>query len=153
VMVGLTYSFGAPAPAPRAAATPAPAPAPAPAPQAAAPARPALPQTFIVFFDHDKSDITNEAASILRRAAEVAKSGQNVRIEATGHADRSGSDVYNQRLSERRAVAVKSFLVREGVAGPSIGTSGKGESAPLVPTRDGVREPQNRRVEVLVRQR
>lgn len=153
VMVGLTYSFGAPAPAPRPAAAPAPAPAPTPAPPAPAAAAPALPQTFIVFFDHDKHDITNEAASILRRAAALAKAGQNVRIEATGHADRSGSDVYNQRLSERRAVAVKAFLVREGVAGPTIDTSGKGESAPLVQTRDGVREPQNRRVEVLVRQR
>ncbi|MFO1188350.1 MAG: outer membrane beta-barrel protein [Alphaproteobacteria bacterium] len=103
VMVGLTYSFGAPAPRPAAAAAPAPAPAPAPAaPQAAAPARPALPQTFIVFFDHDKSDITNEAASISPRG----RGGQG-RPERPHRSDRParllGLDAYNQRLSERRA--------------------------------------------------
>jgi outer membrane protein OmpA-like peptidoglycan-associated protein len=70
---------------------------------------------------------------------------------ATGHADRSGPTNYNQRLSERRAEAVKSALVREGVPGNIIQTSGRGENENLVATADGVREPRNRRVEIVFR--
>src|SRR6185503_7159450 len=95
--------------------------APPPAPP------PAAPKTYLVFFDFDKSDITPEAAQIIRQAAADARS-MNVRlIVATGHADRSGSNNYNQRLSERRANAVKNQLVREGVPAGIIQTAGKGE--------------------------
>ena len=65
-----------------------------------------------------------------------------------GHADRSGSDAYNQKLSLRRGTAVKGALVSEGISGGAISVSGKGESDPMVPTADGVREPQNRRVHI-----
>jgi OmpA-OmpF porin, OOP family len=76
----------------------------------------------------------------------------NVRlIVATGHADRSGPDNYNVRLSERRATAVKNQLVREGVPAGIIQTAGKGERENLVQTADGVREPRNRRVEIVFR--
>jgi outer membrane protein OmpA-like peptidoglycan-associated protein len=68
----------------------------------------------------------------------------------TGHADRSGSDAYNMALSLRRANAVKDQLVREGIAANQIVVVGRGESQPLVPTADGVREPQNRRVEIVL---
>ena len=72
-------------------------------------------------------------------------------IVATGHADRSGPTAYNQRLSERRAAAVKTALVREGVSEGTIQTAGRGENENLVPTADGVREPRNRRVEIVFR--
>jgi outer membrane protein OmpA-like peptidoglycan-associated protein len=115
---------------------------PAPAPAA---------RTYLVFFDFDRSDITPEAASIIRQAADDAKR-TNVRlIVATGHADRSGPTDYNQRLSERRAAAVKGALVREGIAAGTIQTSGRGENDNLVATPDGVREPRNRRVEIAFR--
>jgi outer membrane protein OmpA-like peptidoglycan-associated protein len=120
----------------------APAPAPAPAP--------AVPKTYLVFFDFDKSDITPEAARIIKQAADEAKKG-NVRVIVTGHADRSGATDYNQRLSERRAGAVRAGLVREGVAGNAIQISGRGENENLVPTADGAREPRNRRVEIVLR--
>ena len=68
-----------------------------------------------------------------------------------GHADRSGSAQYNQRLSQRRADVVAAELVRNGVNRSDIGVSAYGESRPLVPTADGVREPQNRRVEIVLR--
>ncbi len=68
-----------------------------------------------------------------------------------GHADRSGSDAYNLRLSQRRADAVAAELVRQGVNRNDIGIQAFGESRPLVPTADGVREPQNRRVEIVLR--
>lgn len=127
--------------------------APAPVPQQAQAPRPALaaePTNYLVFFDFDKSDIKAEARTILQTAANAFKSGNRTRITATGHADRAGPDAYNQRLSERRAAAVKAELVKLGVPADVITTLGKGEASPLVPTADGVREPQNRRVEIVM---
>ena len=154
VMVGLMLRFPEPAPAPK--AMPVAAPPPPPPPPAAAPPpppapAPAVPKTYLVFFDFDKSDITPEAARIIKQAADDAKRGNVRLIVATGHADRSGSGPYNQRLSERRAAAVKGALVREGVAESTIQTAGRGENENLVPTADGVREPRNRRVEIVFR--
>ncbi|MBM3564582.1 MAG: OmpA family protein [Alphaproteobacteria bacterium] len=103
----------------------------------------------MVFFDWDKADLTAEARKIIATAAEDAKKGNVARIRATGHADRSGPDGYNMKLSMRRAVAVKGELARLGVAEKDIAVVAKGEREPLVPTADGVREPQNRRVEIV----
>ena len=150
VMVGLRYSFGAPAkPEPVRAATPAPAPAPmaaAPAPQ---PAPPPVARQYLVFFDFDKADLTQQAMGILKMASANAKGLTQVKIRATGHADRSGSDAYNMRLSQRRADAVKAELVRLGMKPTEIAVVARGEANPLIPTADVVREPQNRRVEII----
>lgn len=153
IMIGLRYTFGVkpkPMPEPIPAAAPAPAPAPVaePAP-APAPPPPPITRNFIVFFDWDQSTITPEARAILRSAAENAQRGGISRIEATGHADRSGTQQYNLGLSERRARAVQAELTRLGIASNEIGVDWKGELEPLVPTDDGVREPQNRRVEIV----
>jgi OmpA-OmpF porin, OOP family len=118
------------------------APAPPPAPKAAVPDR------YLVFFDWNKAILTAEARRVLADAARVFKEQGRATILATGYTDRSGSEAYNQRLSERRANAVKTELVRLGVPATAITTIGRGESNPLVPTADGVREPQNRRVEI-----
>jgi outer membrane protein OmpA-like peptidoglycan-associated protein len=146
-MVGLRWTFGAPPPpAPVAQPAAAPAPAPQPAPQAAAP----LVRSFLVFFDFDRSDITQDARKVINQAADNArKAGSATRITLTGHADRSGSAQYNMRLSQRRADAVKQELIKLGVPASDIVTVAKGESDPLVPTADGVREPRNRRVEIV----
>ena len=77
------------------------------------------------------------------------KKGDFVKITLTGHADRSGPAGYNQRLSVRRANAAKAVLVQLGVDAKNITAIGKGETQPLVPTADGVREPRNRRVEIM----
>ncbi len=149
VMIGVTYSFGGPArpaPQPVAAVAPPPAPAPAPAPAPVA----AQPSSYMVFFDFDRADLTDEARSIISRAATAARNGQQVRIELTGHADRAGSDKYNMRLSQRRADAVKAAMVQQGLPSTAVVTLAKGESNPLVATPDGVREPQNRRVEIML---
>jgi hypothetical protein len=74
----------------------------------------------------------------------------NARITATGHTDTSGPEAYNMALSLRRANAVKDALVREGVPAQAISVIGRGEQGLLVQTGDGVREPQNRRVEIVV---
>lgn len=155
VMVGLRYAFGAPRqPQAQAAAPVAPAPAPmvqAPPPPPPPPAPVAAPRNYLVFFDFDRATLTPEAEGILARAASSAREGNVTRIEATGHADRSGSPRYNASLSKRRADAVRRDLVRRGVPEREIAVSAMGESQPLVPTADGVREPQNRRVEIVLR--
>lgn len=149
VMLGFAYKFAAPAPVPVAAAQPAAQPAPAPAP---VPAKPKEPKNFLVFFDWDKADITPEAQKIIEQAVAYAKAGHLTRVELTGHADRSGTNKYNMALSIRRAKAVEAAMVKLGIAQNAIGVTGKGEEQPLVPTPDGVREPQNRRVEILLPQ-
>ncbi len=140
VMVGLRYAFNtAPPPPPPVPVAPAPAAAPAPA------------RTYLVFFDWDRADLTDRARQIIAEAAQNSGRVQTTRIEVAGHADRSGSPQYNQRLSQRRADAVAAELVRLGVARSSIVVQAFGESRPLVPTADGVREPQNRRVEIVLK--
>lgn len=135
VLLGVTYSFG------KASAMP-------PAPMAADPA--AMHKNYIVFFDFDKSHLTKEATSILNQAAVAVKKGHVARVSVTGHTDLSGSPEHNLKLSKRRAEAVKAYLVRQGLKSSEISVIAKGESDPLVPTADGVREPQNRRAEIIL---
>lgn len=105
---------------------------------------------FIVFFDWDRSDITSEAATTLDSMAANFPACGNAGVNISGYTDRSGSDAYNQGLSERRAEAVRQYLGSRTVPAGSMTTRGFGESSPRVPTADGVRELQNRRVEISV---
>ena len=114
------------------------------------PATPDLPLTYLVFFDWDKSDITPEAMSILQTAAANAGEMKIVRLVLTGHADTSGAQDYNMALSKRRADAVSATLGGLGINQGEISVLAKGETEPLVATGDGVREPQNRRVEIVL---
>jgi len=139
ITVGLRYTFGAP-PAP----PPAPVTAAPPAPRATAIAGPR--QVFIVFFEFDKSVLTNEGRKVVEQAAAAFKSGTNVVI--AGYTDRAGTVQYNLALSKRRADTVRATLVRTGVPASAISENWHGEENPRVPTADGVREPQNRRVEI-----
>ncbi|QQS15110.1 MAG: OmpA family protein [Rhodospirillales bacterium] len=107
-------------------------------------------KSYIVFFDFDRALITPTAATTIKQAATDAKAGKSTRLDVTGHADKSGGDAYNMALSLRRANAVKDQLVREGIPANQIAVVGRGESMPLVQTADGVREPQNRRVEIVL---
>ncbi len=150
ILGGLTFNFGAPEPAPEPAA---PEPAPTPPPPvveqpAPPPAVQCTPGPYIVFFDWDKSDITPEASSILDNAISNYQNCGNSQVMLAGHADRSGSDQYNVGLSQRRAANVRSYLAGRGIPDGVMTTEAFGESRPLVETADGVREPQNRRVEI-----
>lgn len=144
---GLTFNFGAPPPPP---VIIAPAPPPyVPPPVIVAPPPAVIPAgPFIVFFDWDRSDITPQAAAILDNAAAAYQSTGMAQVVLAGHADRSGSADYNVGLSQRRADAVRSYLAGRGVSAGALTTEAFGESRPLVETADGVREPQNRRVEI-----
>lgn len=146
---GLRYTFGVPSANAAEPFVPAPVAQPAPMAPAPEPVAAPVPQKYMVFFDWNRSDITIEAADILKTVADNVKRGQQVQLDLTGHADRSGPDGYNQKLSQKRADAVKKHLIRLGVSATDIETFAKGESSPLVSTDDGVREPQNRRVEIV----
>ena len=106
-------------------------------------------RNFIVFFDWDSSELTNEARGVIASAAAYAAQGGVSNIDLVGHTDTSGAADYNVGLSERRAERVKGELVSQhGLSPASISTSWQGETDPLVATGDGVREPQNRRVNI-----
>ncbi len=141
VMLGIRYALFQPAPAPAPVAAPVQPVAPAPT----------TARTYLVFFDFNRADLTGRAREIIAEAAQNSRRVQSTRIEVAGHADRSGTPQYNQRLSQRRAETVASELVRQGVNRSDIGVTAFGESRPLVQTADGVREPQNRRVEIVLR--
>lgn len=105
-------------------------------------------QQPVVFFDWDKDEITPQGAAILDYAVEQYASAGQAQVRIFGYADRSGPDAYNLDLSRRRATNVKAYLSQRGIPDDVITIEAHGESRPLVITEDGVREPQNRRVEV-----
>lgn len=112
-----------------------------------------LGRQFVVYFEWDRSDLTSQAAAVIDQAVRQIRargdcSVGSVRIE--GHTDRSGSRSYNERLSQRRADIVRQALVSRGVAASAITTQALGETAPAKATADGVREPLNRRSEVVI---
>jgi outer membrane protein OmpA-like peptidoglycan-associated protein/opacity protein-like surface antigen len=143
LMFTLAYNFFEPAPPCNCAPPPPPPPPLPPCPPAAV-----TPGPFLVFFDWDKSLITAEAAAILDRAAEQFAATGQANVALAGHADTSGAADYNMRLSQRRADAVKAYLAGKGVPEAAMVTEAFGETRLLVETADGVREPQNRRVEI-----
>src|SRR5262245_45927812 len=103
---------------------------------------------LMVYFDWDRVARSPQGLPTLRRAAGPYKANGNARITTTGHTDTSGPEAYNMALSLRRANVVKDELVRDGVPAQAIVVVGAGESKPLAPTGDGVREVQNRRGEI-----
>lgn len=102
-----------------------------------------------MFFDFDKSDITPEAAAILDRAAQAYQQTGQSSVEIDGHTDTTGSATYNQALSVRRAEAVKAYMANKGIPANQMTTRGFGFTRLLVDTPLGVREPQNRRAEII----
>jgi outer membrane protein OmpA-like peptidoglycan-associated protein len=142
-LVGLRYAFDVNP------AEPQPGPA-APVPQGYAPAQAAV-RTYIVFFDFDSAELTQRARDIIADAVRASARIQHTRIEVSGNADRSGTPAYNQALSMRRAEVVAAEMARWGVPRAIMDIHAYGDSRPLVPTAAGVREPQNRRVEITYR--
>jgi OOP family OmpA-OmpF porin len=125
------------APKPMAKAAPAPMPAMAP-------------ETFVVHFAFDSTALTAASDAVLDDAMGAAKKMGAEDLAVTGHADRAGPEEYNLNLSLRRASAVLDALVARGANAASISLAGRGEAEPVVPTADGVSEPANRRVEIIV---
>ena len=138
LLVGVRYAFNTAPPvvaAPPVAAVPAPEPA----------------RTYLVFFDWDHADLTDRAKQIIAEAAAASTHVSYTKIEVQGNADRSGTPEYNFGLSKRRAETVAAELVRRGVPRKAIDIEAFGDTRPLVATAAGVREPQNRRVAIVLR--
>ena len=148
ILGGITYNFGSPTPPP-----PPPPPAvetPPPPPPVQPVAEPPVcsPGPFIVFFEWNKSDITPEAASILDNAVSQYQSCNNAQVMVAGYTDTSGTPKYNLGLSQRRADSVKAYMTSHAIPAAQISTEAFGETHLRVQTADGVREVQNRRVEI-----
>lgn len=112
--------------------------------QAAATERPAGP--FMVFFDWGKPELRSDDAATLDKVAELYRANPASRLQIAGHTDRSGSLAANRRAGLKRAEAMRAELEKRGIPRNAISVSSFGEDRPLVPTEDGVREVQNRRV-------
>ena len=136
-----------PAPVPAAAAAPAPTPAPA---AAAAPSAEKVTFEADTFFDFDK--FTLKPAGKAKLEDLVSKlTGTDIEVVvATGHTDSVGTEAYNQKLSMRRANAVKAFLVSKGIPADRVFTEGKGESKPVASNKTSEGRAKNRRVDVEV---
>ena len=102
----------------------------------------------LIFFDFGQDELTEGAAQIVDAIVQMAKSKNATKIEVIGHTDTALVASLSQELSVARAVAVKAALVAKGLPASAITTRGEGKSRPLVPTGDGKKEPQNRRVEI-----
>jgi len=136
---GLRYALFTPAPPP-----------PAPTSQPPVPPPPPEAKTYLVFFDWDKYNLTPRATEIIAEAASDSHTAATTTISVSGYTDTSGTPQYNQGLSLRRAKSVAAQLVVDGVPESEIEIHAYGETHLLVPTGPGVREPQNRRVEIVL---
>lgn len=110
-------------------------------------------QAFVVYFEWDRADLTSQASAVIDQAianirdrADCSTGG----VTIVGHTDTSGASAYNQRLSARRASVVSDALQSRGIDASAIGADGRGENDLAKATRDGVREPLNRRSEVTI---
>ncbi len=151
IMLGLRYVFDGvegsgpierPPPAPPLSGIPVPVPIPA------APA-PVATRTYLVFFDWNSAELSPRAHEIVTEAVRTAALLPHTRIDVTGHADRTGPKAANQKISLRRAQAVAADMEQQGVPADDIDIHAAGDTQPLVPTAPGVRQRQNRRVEIV----
>jgi len=112
---------------------------------------PLMPESFLLYFQFNSNDLTEESKSLIASILEAIKKRQSKDISVIGHTDRTGSDDYNRKLSLERAQLVYDILHAEKVATEDMTIIYHGEGNPLVPTADNIPEPRNRRVEVMVR--
>ena len=117
---------------------------------ASSPDTPQPARNFMLFFGNDRATVTPESQAVIQEAARAAKTSPNARITVAGNADTFGASAYNRALSQRRAEAVRDTLVADGINPTTIAVVGHGEDELPVSTKDGVREPKNRRVEIIV---
>ena len=115
---------------------------------AAAAQAPAPGTEFIIFFDWSKPEINRDAAEILDKVAAEYAAQPGARLLLSGHSDRSGPAGANLRASRKRAETARDYLATHGVPIAAMAVQAFGEQQPIVPTEDGVREVQNRRVEI-----
>ncbi|HAM52874.1 MAG TPA: hypothetical protein DCP92_20065 [Nitrospiraceae bacterium] len=114
-------------------------------------ALPPAPVSFLFYFFYDTTELTAESKARIPEVLSIANNRAFYEISIIGHTDTTGSDEYNMKLSFARAEAVRDTLVAYGIHSSQIELSYFGKREPLIPTGDNVREPRNRRVEVVVK--
>jgi outer membrane protein OmpA-like peptidoglycan-associated protein len=107
--------------------------------------------SIILYFEHDTAKLTQESKEQLPEVLKTIKNRKSKEVYVVGHTDLVGTEAYNVELSSRRARHVRDLLVSGGIKSSSFFVSYCGKARPLVPTSNGVPEPRNRRVEVIVR--
>jgi outer membrane protein OmpA-like peptidoglycan-associated protein len=125
-----------------------------PAPGSASPSplpASSAPKSYLIFFGSGQPTITDRAKQVIKEAADNSMKLQYSKIEVNGYTDTTGTHQTSQALSERYAQAVAAELIKDGVRRNKIYIQGFGDTQLLVPTGPGVGEPQNRRVEVIIR--
>lgn len=114
-------------------------------------ALPKPPVQYILYFEHDSADLTAESQSLLPGVLRAIRDRAPVDVSVVGHTDTVGEKEYNYGLSLKRAKAVAAILAGKGIDSTILDITSHGKDNPLVPTRDQVSEPRNRRVEITVR--
>jgi outer membrane protein OmpA-like peptidoglycan-associated protein len=112
---------------------------------------PAPPERVILYFETGTTALCARSVPAVAAVVDAIRRRAAVSVAVSGHTDATGSDVFNDRLAQARAERVRALLVERGVAPALLSVSSHGKGNPAVPTRDGVPEPRNRRVEVTVR--
>ena len=107
--------------------------------------------SFILYFEHDTTKLTHESKNLLPEVLKTIKNLKSKEVYVVGHTDLVGTEAYNIELSSRRANHVRNLLVSSGIKSSALFVSYFGKARPLVPTKEEVPEPRNRRVEVIVR--
>jgi OOP family OmpA-OmpF porin len=110
----------------------------------------ASPDAFTIFFKFNSADLVPDQAGTLNAIATASKLGKEVRLLVSGHSDRAGPKGYNLVLSKLRALSIENALLRHGVSQDLIAVTARGEAQPRVITPDDIREPRNRRVEIIL---
>lgn len=118
---------------------------------AALAARPQPPAQFTLFFVDGRDEFTDASRQVIDRLSAEIASRPVPDVLVIGHTDTVGSDAFNDALSRQRAEVVRKALMARGIAAENIVVVGRGKREPALPTGDGVAEPRNRRVEILVR--
>ena len=107
--------------------------------------------SFILYFEHDTTKLTQESKNLLSEVLKTIKNRKSNEVYVVGHTDLVGTEAYNIELSSRRAKHLRDLLVSSGIKSSALFVSFYGKARPLVPTKDEIPEPRNRRVEVIVR--
>jgi outer membrane protein OmpA-like peptidoglycan-associated protein len=113
--------------------------------------QPLPPTKFLLYFFFDSTRMHKKSQQKLPLIVSTAKERETMDISVNGHTDRAGDAKYNYQLSVKRAKRVEKALLKAGINAEYISTTSHGEGNPLIPTKDNVAEPKNRRVEVIVR--
>jgi outer membrane protein OmpA-like peptidoglycan-associated protein len=112
---------------------------------------PPAPQKFILYFENDSTEIVEASQTLIPAVIDSIKQRNSFDISVNGHTDSTGTAEYNLDLSLKRALYMRDILVKAGINENYISTTSHGEGNPLIPTKKGVAEPRNRRVEIIVR--